>query len=166
MKVIQDEDLQQLTHDAKSSSRLRSHYNVHPKESDAIQRLCLAIEPGSYVRPHRHPEAGKWELFVVLQGAADVLLFEADGQLRNRIAMADHIANRIIEIPEQTWHSVIATQANTILFEVKPGPYTPLDDKHFADWAPPENDSQVAEFLDWFIEAEIGSLPPLRLELV
>ena len=164
MKVIRDEDLQQLSLDAKSSPRLRRHYNVHPTESDAIQRLCLAMQPNSYVRPHRHPEAGKWELFVVLQGAADVLLFQPDGQLIDRIAIADHAANRIIEIPEQTWHSVVAKQANTILFEIKPGPYTPLDDKHFADWAPLENDPQVMEFLNWFNSAEIGSLPPLRLE--
>ncbi len=166
MKVIQDEDLQQLTSVAKSSLRLRSHLNIHPKESDAIQRLCLAMQPGTYVRPHRHPEAGKWELFVVIQGAADVLLFQANGQLSDRIPIADTAANRIVEIPEQTWHAVIAKQENTILFEVKPGPYTPLDDKHFADWAPPEYDSQVEEFLQWFNTAEIGSLPPARLEKV
>ncbi len=163
MKVIQNEDLHQLSLDARLADRLRSHYNIHPTESDAIQRLCLAMEPGTYVRPHRHPEAGKWELFIVIQGVADVLLFDVGGQLIDRIPIADD-ATRIIEIPEQTWHSVIAKQSGTILFEVKPGPYLPLEDKNFADWAPPENAPQVAEFLNWFNSAEIGDMPPSRLE--
>ena len=164
MKVIQDADLQTLTRAAKSSSRRRSHLNIHPQESDAIQRLCLAMEPGTYVRPHRHSETGKWELLVIIQGAAEVLLFQSDGLLNERILLRETAANRIIEIPEQAWHSVIAKQDKTILFEVKPGPYTPLDDKHFADWAPAENDPQVTEFIEWFTKAEIGSRPPARLE--
>lgn len=160
MKVISDTDLQELTHIARTSERLRKNLNLHKELSDPVQRLCNAFEPGTYVRPHRHPEKNKWELFVVLKGEAVILAFDEDGVVKQRITLSDQGPNYIIEIPAQTWHTVITRKTGTILFEVKQGPYSALTDKDFAKWAPDENGAMAGRFLDWLEQAQTGDLPP------
>jgi hypothetical protein len=49
-----------------------------------------------------------------------------------------------------------------VLFEVKPGPYEPLNDKDFATWAPAEGDPAAAAFVDWYRRAMPGERPPGR----
>ena len=40
-----------------------------------VQRMLNAVEPGSYVRPHRHVNPVKPEAFVVLRGSVLVVRF-------------------------------------------------------------------------------------------
>ncbi len=66
---------------ARASERLRMNFNLH-QESDLVQRFLNVMQPGTYVRPHRHcrPGTGEgFECFVVLQGSIGVLLFDANG---------------------------------------------------------------------------------------
>ena len=51
---------------AQQSPRQRANCNLHPQLDDPIQRLAIAMEPGTYVRPHRHPHT--WELLYPLRG--------------------------------------------------------------------------------------------------
>ena len=161
LKIISQHDLDQLIADAKTSPRRRKHLNVHGELTDPIQRLFAAFEPGTYVQPHRHPDAGKWEMFVIIKGEAAVLFFDPSGRLTQRIVLSEQTANRLIEIPPQTWHTLVSLQPGTLLFESKPGPYQPLDDKDFAAWAPKENTPAVADFVRWFERAQVGETPPI-----
>ena len=43
------------------------------------------MEPATYVRPHRHPEAGKWELFTVLRGSLVALTFDDEGRVTSTV---------------------------------------------------------------------------------
>lgn len=160
MKSITDRELTALVDEAKLSTRLRKNLNLHPQLNDPIQRLCNAFEPGSYVRPHRHPEADRWELFVILKGEAVVLVFDASGKVIERVCLSSQGPNHIVEIPPQSWHTVYATRSGTVLFEIKQGPYNPLTDKDFAGWAPEENTIQAAELTRWFEQAQVGDIPP------
>lgn len=163
MKIITDSDLLQLIEGARSSRRKRLNHNLHPAHEDPVQRLCNALEPGTYVRPHRHPEPGKWELFVLLKGEAAVLLFSDSGQVTYRITLSVQGPNRIIEIPPNTWHTLVALQSGTVLFEVKQGPYSALTDKDFASWAPQEDDARAPVFVKWYETAQAGSVAPALL---
>jgi hypothetical protein len=62
--------------EARESPRRRRNHNLHA-EPDLVQRFLNVLQPGTYVRPHRHrrvlPGAG-FECFVVLQGAIGLLL--------------------------------------------------------------------------------------------
>ncbi len=51
MKQITLSDMQQQSEAAASAPRLRAHRNFHPELSDPIQRLAIAMEPGTYIRP-------------------------------------------------------------------------------------------------------------------
>lgn len=161
MKVIQEKILDQLIDDAKSSQRLRKNLNIHAELDDPVQRLCNAFEPGTYVRPHRHPQLGRWELFVILKGRADVLLFDQDGQVTERVCLSSQGPAYIVEIPPQAWHTLISLQSGTVLFEVKQGPYQALSDKDFATWAPAENSEAATELLEWFRQCSVGQRAPV-----
>ena len=42
---------------------------------------------------------------------------------------------------------MIIKRPDTVIFEIKIGPYDPTTDKNFALWAPEEDSPKVAEFL-------------------
>jgi len=161
MKLFDIAFLDELTAKAKASPRLRSNHNVHPELSDPVQRLFIAIEPGSYVQPHRHPELQKWELFMVVRGRLAVFLFDDQGKVLHREELVAGGPLHGLEVPANSWHCVLALESGSVFFEVKQGPYTPLSDKGFAPWAPKEGDAGVAEFQQWLVQAQPGDLPPL-----
>jgi cupin fold WbuC family metalloprotein len=147
-------DLTALAASAASAPRLRAHLNVHSSPEAAVQRLFIATEPGTYIRPHRHPEAHKWELFVVLAGEIHLLLFSDDGRVTERIPMSP-AATRAVEIPPGTWHSYVCMQGGTLALEVKEGAYIPTPPADFASWSPPEQSPGVPAYL----ESLRGALP-------
>ncbi|MBR2497306.1 MAG: WbuC family cupin fold metalloprotein, partial [Parabacteroides sp.] len=73
MKLINQFLLDQITNQAKQSPRLRMNYNFHEQLEEPINRLLNALEPGTYLRPHRHLNPDKDEIFLLLRGR--VILF-------------------------------------------------------------------------------------------
>ncbi|MCW9023418.1 MAG: WbuC family cupin fold metalloprotein [Gammaproteobacteria bacterium] len=162
MKIIDQHTIVELCDKARASDRRRAHLNFHPQLDDPVQRLAVAIEPDSYIRPHRHPEVGKWELFTVLRGRFMVYRFDEKGTVLNKelLTSTDEAdAASLIEMPAGSWHCVMALDTGSVFFEVKPGPYTPLDDKDFASWAPAEGSAGVSDFMQWLKQAEVGDYP-------
>lgn len=161
MKIIDRQLLDELTNKAVNRERKRANYNLHEKLDDTVQRFFNAMEPGTYVQPHRHSGTDKWELFLILRGSLLVVIFAEDGSIisRTRLVAGEDAG---VEIPENTWHSLVSLENGTIMFESKRGPYSPTNAKDFAKWAPTENDPTCADFTDWFINGEIGSLPPCK----
>lgn len=160
MELFDDRMLDELTAQARVSPRRRANHNVHADLDEAVQRLFIAIEPGSYVRPHRHPEPGKWEFFLVLRGRMAALLFDRQGKVLQRQELSPGGLVHGFEIPPDTWHCVVALAPGSVFFEVKQGPYTPLKDKDFAPWAPAEGEPGSEALCRWFAVARPGELPP------
>lgn len=156
IKNITMADLHELANKAADSERLRSHLNVHEALDAAVQRLFIATEPETYMRPHRHSEPHKWEFFVVLEGAIDLLIFDEDGTLQQRLPMAAD-KTRAVEVPPNTWHAYACQQTGTLALEVKEGAYIPTPEADFASWSPPENTEAAPEFRDWMRTAQRGS---------
>ena len=162
VKFITDETLTSLTQQAKQSPRLRMNYNFHSELEDPVQRLCNAMEPGTYVRPHRH--AQRWEFLSILSGSALALVFNDDGRVIQRVELSARGPVYALELPADTWHTLTGLESGSILFEVKQGPYIKPEEKDFAAWAPAERDAAAPRFYDWFLQASAGSLPPLLEE--
>jgi cupin fold WbuC family metalloprotein len=154
-------DLEGLSAKAAGDGRLRAHLNVHPALEDPVQRLFIALEPGTYVRPHRHPEPNKWELFVLINGAVDAILLGDDGSVLERIPMGGNGA-RAVEVPPNAWHSYVCLEPGTLVLEVKEGPYVPTTPEHFAPWSPQDDPAAVAEYLDWLHRARPVRAPSDR----
>ena len=158
--VIDNELLAALSKTAQSSPRLRKNHNIHSQLDDPVQRLFNAMEPDTYVRPHRHQGDDRWEFFQIVSGSATVLTFEPDGKVLEKIVLSQKGPNVAIEIPGNTWHTIASLQSGTVLFEIKKGPYQPVSDKDFAVWAPAEGESAAEQFVQWLVEAEPGQTHP------
>ena len=160
INTVSSADLAALVSAAQNAPRLRKNLNLHPTLADPVQRLLNAFEPGTYVRPHRHGDPGKWEFFAILRGRALVLAFDAAGVLQERHALAPSAAVQVIEIAAGTWHTLAALESGTLLLEVKPGPYTPAGPQDFAPWAPPEGTPGAVTLERWFRTARVGDCTP------
>lgn len=158
MKTVTRADLAALSAQAAASTRRRQNFNLHPALDDPVQRLLNAFEPGTYIRPHRHGEPGKWELFAWLAGRAALLTFDDDGVVQERVEF--DAGTPVVEIPAGTWHTLVAIEAGTVLLEVKPGPYAPLSPAGFAPWSPPEGGEAAARLEHWCRTAPAGERAP------
>jgi cupin fold WbuC family metalloprotein len=156
MKAVTRADLDALSAKARSSPRLRAHLNLHAELSDPVQRLAVAVEPGSYFRAHRHPHT--WELLQALRGSFVLLYFDAAGVVTTRTLLGPETP--VVEYPAGTWHTLAALDPGSVFFEVKHGPYIPPPPADLAAWAPAEGSSEVKSFLDWIARATVGERAP------
>lgn len=158
MKTVSVSDMDGLSAQARQALRQRANFNLHSDLSDPVQRFLNAVEPGSYVRPHRHLTPEKWELFVILSGAAVVLVLDQRGQVLERLLLDAEGTCRAAEIPAGAWHTLVSIRPGTVLFEFKQGPYAALSDEDFADWAPSEGSPAIPAFLERVANAQPGDL--------
>lgn len=159
MKRIDRQLLVTLSTQAAASLRKRAHHNLHPQLDDPVQRLCIAMEPGTYVRPHRHMLPETWEILLILSGAVALLIFDDSGKVLERIELEAGGEVAAMEIPANTWHAVASLKAGTVVFEVKQGPYAPITEANFAPWSPA--DGVRAESLEgWYHQAQAGDAAP------
>lgn len=147
MKVITTDLLDQLSQKAKQSPRVRTNYNYHTDFSDPINRMLNCFELGTYIRPHKHEDPDKREVFILLRGKLAVLEFADSGDIISTTILSHESGVLGIEVPAKVWHSIICLAEGTAVYELKDGPYEPLNDKNFASWAPAESDESCAEFL-------------------
>lgn len=132
---------------ARATPRARRHHNFHHADADACHRLLNAIEPGSYVPPHRHLDAQKDETFVVLRGRFGVVLFDDAGDVVRTEVLAAGADPVGLTVPHGTWHTLLALEPGSVFLEAKAGPYSPLADKERAPWAPAEGDPAAPDYL-------------------
>lgn len=161
--VVTNQHLQELSLEAMALPRQRKNLNIHPQLDDPVQRMFNAMEPDTYVLPHRHARDNGWELMMCLTGAFSILLFDDDGTVTDRYELDSEGSIRMLEIPAWSWHCLVSHQPGTVMFEVKPGPYSALADKDFAKWAPAEGSADTRRFRDWFAHAQRGDKSPLLM---
>lgn len=131
---------------AKDSDRRRMNYNFHKKASATLQRMLNAMEPDTYIQPHKHENPDKVEAFFVLRGRVLLVEFDNDGNITDHIVLDPATGNYGGEIPPKTWHTLISLEPGSVAYEVKDGPYDPSVDKNFADWAPAEGDPDCHKY--------------------
>lgn len=146
----------ELLEKANSSGRKRAHYNLHQRLDEPVQRLCIALKSGTYVRPHHHKEANKWELMIVLKGEVGLTLFDESGAVIDQLIIAPGATLSGLELKPNTWHTVYPLSNEAIIIEVKEGPYTPSVEGDFAVWAPKEGEQLSVNFLEWVKSAKVG----------
>jgi cupin fold WbuC family metalloprotein len=140
---------------ATASPRRRMNHNFHAAPADNPHRFLNVLLRGTYIRPHRHSAPPKSETFLVLEGVADVILFDDRGSITARYSLgADGPEGRMwgIDLPPGVWHTILPRTARVVCFEVKPGPWEPATDKEFAPWAPPEDSPSAAEYCRILLE--------------
>jgi cupin fold WbuC family metalloprotein len=139
--------LDQTSTKAKLSPRRRMNYNFHEHYSDTLQRMLNAMEPLSYIQPHKHENPDKREVFFSLRGRILVIEFDESGNITDHTLLDPLSGNFGAEIPERTFHTIIALDPGSVAYEIKDGPFSPINDKNFASWAPIEGTLQTEEYL-------------------
>ena len=144
--------LDSTTNKAKQAARRRMNHNFHPVLEDPLQRMLNAMEPGTYIQPHKHEDPDKTEVFMVLRGRIMVVEYNDNGEIVDCELLDANNGKYGAEIPARTWHSIISLEPGSVAFEIKDGPYNPIDDKNFASWAPKEGEPDVENYLNRITE--------------
>lgn len=153
---LNDNFYEQLQLQATESPRKRSHYNLHKELDEPVQRLCIALKKGTYVQPHHHPKKNKWELTIVLRGSVNIVIFDREGKILEKLRLNTGENLNGIEIKADTWHTITPHTDEAVILEIKEGPFTPTVPSDFASWAPAEGEADVADFLNWLEDANPG----------
>ncbi|MDR1344910.1 MAG: WbuC family cupin fold metalloprotein [Tannerellaceae bacterium] len=143
MKIINQQLLDETTEKAKRSPRLRMNCNFHQQPDEPIHRLINAMEPGSYIRPHRHLNPDKDEAFLILRGKAAFFVFNDQGEVTGQCILDSSAGLYGAEIKAGVWHGLIVIETGTVLYEIKNGPYVPVAPDNFAPWSPDPQDTQA-----------------------
>ena len=131
--ILTDEMIAEGLAASRKSKRLRIILPVQRSQTDEVQRLLNFLQPGTHIRAHCHPLPHATESIVVLQGALDVTLFSENGEVLEKHRLTPGLKS-LIDIAPGVWHSIAPLEPDTIIFEVKHGPYNPETDKQFAAW--------------------------------
>ena len=136
MKIIDNTLLNNLSHKALGNPRLRQNFNLHESLEDKCHRLLNAMEPASYIQPHRHSDYNQQEGFVALRGRLAALTFDENGKVQDIAIFGLHEMIIGVDIPADVWHTVISLEPRSVFYEVKAGPYHPIPKNDLAVWAP------------------------------
>lgn len=140
--------LDALTVQARSIPRRRHHLLLHASQDEPCQRMVIAMEPDSYIRPHRHTDSTTNEALLALRGSFALVVFDGNGELAEVRGLGADWDIAVAELEPQVWHTVLALEAGAILFETKSGPFRQEAAKRFAPWAPPEGAPEAEAYLE------------------
>ena len=150
MVRITTELIEKVVAEARQSPRRRMNYNFHPELSDPVQRLLNALEPWTYIRPHKHTT--KEESFVLLSGTVLAVVFNNDGTIRDHAILSRETGILGIEFEENCYHMLTSLETGSVVFEIKEGPFVPHTEGSSAPWAPQEGTPEAREFLSKVFE--------------
>lgn len=143
-------EIEHLIQQSRTAPRSRAHVLLHKDHDDPVQRLLIAGQPDSFIRPHRHTV--QWEMLVGLSGALDVLLID-DGRM---VTTRRHLSPDapVVQIPPGQIHTAVFMKPDTVVLEVKPGPYRPNE---FCSWSPEEMTADAKRMLAVLATATTGA---------
>jgi cupin fold WbuC family metalloprotein len=149
VQIVDHRQIADLATRARAVPRKRTHLLLHEGPADPVQRLIIVLQPKTYVRPHHHSR--QWEMLVLQQGRGNLLIFDGDARLMDRIELSP--SSSVLQIPIGVWHGFVVLEPNTAVLEIKPGPYLPNE---FADWAPEEGDASAGSLVEWAANSALG----------
>jgi len=132
---------------SRESPRKRMIRKLHKSHDSGVQRMFNALQPGSYIMPHRHMHPRKEETVMVVAGALLFIEFDDDGNIRNTILLQPGTENFGVDVAPHVYHTYIPLKPDTLMFEIKDGPFNPTDDKDVPDWAPREGTPEAEPYL-------------------
>lgn len=150
--------LDQVSEKAKLAPRRRTNHNFHQVPEDLLNRMLNAMNPDTYVQPHKHENPDKREAFIVLRGSLLVVEFDEKGSVTDHVILGQQQGVYGLEIPPRTYHTIISLETDSVVYELKDGPYIAQTDKVFAPWAPKEGSPECEQY-------NLGLLKQLQINI-
>ena len=117
---INKEFLGKLFEQAVENPRLRQSYDLRTSSDDNSQRMLIALLPGTVVPIHRHPNSN--ENVLLLCGKLVEVIYDENGNEKERIHLDPNIGNYGCVIPPGAWHTVEILEPS-VIYEAKDGKY-------------------------------------------
>lgn len=89
----------------------------------------------------------------MLRGRLLFLTFHDDGSLAEQLILSPDGDAFGVDLLPGVFHTIIALEPDTVIYEVKSGPYEQKNDKAFAPWAPEEGSDQAAAYLAQLLDS-------------
>ena len=130
------EDIAELKHLALLNPRQRIRLCAHRSPVDSLHEMFIVHTKNCYVRPHKH--VGKAESMAILEGEADVVLFNEDGTIRQVANMGDFSSGKqfYYRMSEPIYHTLLIRTDFLVFHESTEGPFI-RENTIFPQWAPP-----------------------------
>ena len=120
MKIIDEQLISGVAEEAKKSPRLRMNYNFHQSLDEKCHRFLNAMEPGTFIPVHHHPD--KDETFVILKGRVRVTTYDDKGGILATCVISQDSGTYGVDIPKNVWHGLECLEPS-VLLECKAGPF-------------------------------------------
>lgn len=117
---INKDFLGKLFEQAVENPRLRQSYDLRTSSDDNSQRILKALLPGTVVPIHRHPNSN--ENVLILCGKLIEVIYDENGNEKERIHLDPTVGNYGCVIPPGVWHTVEVLEPSAI-YEAKDGKY-------------------------------------------
>ncbi len=103
------------------------NFNIHKNLTDNVQQLLNALEPGTIVPIHRHRNTS--ETYILLKGSLKVYFYNDQKNITETLLLNKETGNYGVNIPAGQWHTIEVLETGTVIYEIKEGPYKPVDSK-------------------------------------
>lgn len=125
-----------------NTDKKRIRLCAHGSEGEKIQEMIILLDRETYIRPAKH--IGKTESLHVIEGCADALLFDDEGEITQIISLGDYASGLELyyRLSEPVYHTLIIKSDLFIFHEVTRGPFRKTDTL-LAPWAPEEGESEA-----------------------
>lgn len=148
LKIIDRQLIDNVIYHAHASERKRAHHEIHESHEDLIQKVLIGLTSDTYIPPHSHNKAHQSELFFILRGKIQLVIFNDKGTVIDSYLFGEEGKNCCVEIPPNIIHTVVCMSEDAAMLEIKEGPYIECNSKIFPDWSIPENGVGIIDFIN------------------
>ena len=151
-------DVDSLKSRAEGNCRRRMRLCAHQDSDDPLHEMLIILGHGSYIRPHKHLH--KTESFHIMEGRADLVLFDDEGRITDVLRMGEYASGRTFyyRLCAAYYHTVMVRSDFLTFHETTNGPFQRAD-TIFPGWAPEEADAVerdrylagLAEAVEYFL---------------
>lgn len=116
--------LDDLSLQAKKTSRLRMNFDLRDSQDEETQRMLNALQPGTILPIHRHTDTS--ETVFVIRGKVKWIMYDDDGKVIDKIIVSPLNETYGLSIPPGRWHSLECLECDSVILSIKNGIWHPL----------------------------------------
>jgi len=151
--MVGRQDIEFLKAKADMNQRKRIRLCAHRTVDDSLHEMLIVHTRDTYVRPHKH--VNKTESFHLIEGSAQVVVFDEEGNILEIVQMGDYSSGKqfYYRMAESLYHTLLITSDHLVFHETANGPFI-RSDTVFPPWAPDGNDDTARkEFVERLLQS-------------
>lgn len=137
---IGKEETEFLKKKALLNERKSARLCTHRENSDSVHEMLIVHSKDNYIRPHKH--LYKSESLHVIEGKADMVLFDENGSITDVIAMGVYPAMFYYRLASSYYHTLIIHSDFFVFHETTKGPFH-KPDTIYAPWSVDDIDPET-----------------------